>query len=136
MAPKKGTKKAQKSKEPIQKPVVSDSDYQEAKKALEDQEELKRQRANLSYYLQAKGQKNQHDTWDNATKKEFLILHLADKMASNSLKGTLKVRRSVKREDKSKRWYEWWNKKQMLDRWGPEKTEARSKWCFFCLAPP
>ena len=54
MAPKKVAKAKTKTKStaaPIEKPVVSDSDYAAAKKLLENEEELKRQRSSLSHFL-------------------------------------------------------------------------------------
>ena len=128
MAPKKVAKAKTKTKStaaPIEKPVVSDSDYAAAKKLLENEEELKRQRSCLSFFLESRGQKEEYADWSREAKKEFLIIFLADRLASGKLKSTMRTFRTVDSVDTNKRSFEWWNKKQMIDTWGEAKAIAR-----------
>ena len=131
MPPKKpAAKKGAKAKAvapPIEKPVVTKAEYDAASKILQDEAEMKRQRSSLSFFLEQKGQKEEFTNWKNPAKLEFLTMHLADKLKSGNLRGTLKTLRKVEHVSRADDWHEWWNKQQMIDRWGTEKAEAKIK---------
>lgn len=76
MAPKAKPK----ARKDLTKPIVSQSELEHAKKLLEDAEELKRARSNMTYYLRSIGLEGHYAQRNSAAKKEYLELWFADRL--------------------------------------------------------
>eukprot|EP00959_Pyramimonas_sp_CCMP1952_P221337 4626974-Pyramimonas_sp.AAC.1 len=123
MGPK--AKKKGKEVRPLEVPEVAQADVEAARKLLADKDELKRQRSNMKYWLQSQSMDKSYDILTSDAKMEFLEKHLASKIAKGTIKTSLKTSKSIDVTTTNANNFTWMNKKQMIDMWGPEKTEAK-----------
>jgi hypothetical protein len=86
---------------------------------------MKRARSCMVHFLTKSGQKDQYAKWPTAKKKEFLEKFHADKMATASRQQT--TTRSVTHTTTSRLGYTWMCKKEMVDRYGESKADAKIK---------
>ena len=131
MAPKgKAKSKAKKpksgaEKKPIVEPIVSEAEFDKAAKILESEEELKRARSDLSYFLNKQGVYDQYKGWDKHKKKEFTIKFFADKLSNPTTKASFRNFKVAETVEKAADNFVWMSKKKMIDEFGPEKTSNK-----------
>jgi hypothetical protein len=123
MAPKGKKAKAAPAKK-LEPPLVSDKDLCRAKESLKAEQELKKQRANMMYYLQANNQKDAYDASSISQKKEFLHAWFADKLASRDGLTNLVTSTGHATEAKSSRNFTWMSEESMIKQLGEAKAIA------------
>ena len=112
-------------KSPIAKPVVSDTDLAAAKQLLGNQEELKRQRSNLTYYLGKSGMDKAFNSQSVAKKRDYLEAWFASRLADQRGKLSTNLKEEFNTEHEHSVGYAWMSKGQMMTTFGDTKVLSR-----------
>lgn len=125
MAPKAKKAGKKSAPPPLEMPVVSAEDLAEAKTILQAEKEMKRQRSNMSYWLEAQGLKNQYNNKSTAAKQEFLQSWFADKLASKRTELSSTCSQSHATTTITNNDFTWMSKQELINTFGAEKAQAK-----------
>ncbi|CAK0808578.1 unnamed protein product [Prorocentrum cordatum] len=124
MAPKK-RKGAAPVKAPLPAYSIAAQDLERAKQLLSNEEELKRQRSNLSYWLDSVGAKDAYSAKGTEEKKAFLTQWFADKLVKLEGQNKLSTIRTAGTLKKKEEDFEWMSKETMIARLGARKAQSK-----------
>ena len=125
MAPKKKLSKAEikaKAKAALSHPTVSAEAIKKAEEFLKSEEEAKRQRANLAYYLEQHGAKDEYQHWSGPSKRDFLLVQVAKKIEDGKLAAEVTTARQVEFRQESDYDWHWMGKQEMINTFGEQKA--------------
>ena len=121
MAPKAGQKNAKKLEHPA---IVSDA---ELKKAHEMLAVAKKLYMSMYHYLESRGMAKAYEKASSDSKKKFMQSFAAHHLKKKNVEARMTTTKAFEKIDEAGTRYEYLTKKEMVERWGVNKAEARMK---------
>jgi hypothetical protein len=119
MSPKK---KASQNACKLEMPIVSEKDLKDARLQLASESEVKKQRSNMSYYLQQQGHTDAYKAPSTQVKRQYLDAWFAQRLGEQNVKKALQDERLLVATTRKVRKYSFMAKAALIREFGEEKA--------------
>jgi hypothetical protein len=107
--------------------IVSEAEIQKAHAILAVAENKKKMYTSMYHYLESKGLGKAYEKATSDGKKEFMMHFAAHHMKKKNVESKMTTTKAYEKIDEAGTRFEYLTKKEMVERWGEKRAEARMK---------